>query len=900
MPRQRQVEINRNVDLPVTVWAHNSGLNVEIQKRPNPSTLGREIPVALNTFNVTSLPSAPVYQYDVLLGNGEEKRPVVRKLLASKALRNSLPKPQRWIFDGNKIAYSTEKLPQELRVMVDLDAEEGRTPKPGKNNSFRVIVKATVNAVIRFDQLKAYLEGRADFGTGCLEAINFLDHLIREYPSQRLTPIKRNFYRSGGERKPLGSGAEALKGTYASVRVAHSQNGPHTLSVNVDVANGTFWTAGSLLKLVMAVLPASRDQEIAARARAEPGARNLKKLRRLHVEAKHRGNGQVDTYCIDKFVDQNAAQAKIPSENGKPAISIADYFQRQYNIRVRIDLPLVKMTKGKNTLVPMELLTVKENQRVNGKLDERQTTAMLGFAVTVPPIRWAETQKALDALDWKNDPYLSGYGLKISDQRVQAKGRLIPNPKVTFTGSDLDPKTTGRWRIDGRKFLQPNKVPLKSWGVCIIGSRNVDRATVQKFMADFVKIYISHGGKVESRNPYIHVPTNPNPATAVEETYIATGNTFKAEPQILVFILPSKDATTYGRIKKSCECRFGLASQCMQGSNVAKGQAQYISNVLMKFNAKLGGITARACGPTSKGPQGIFTKLTMIVAADVTHPPPAGQVTDEAGFSIAAIVNSQDRLATRYTARVQTNGYRVEMIQQKNWEQIWLPQLRNWVSNPQGGAGRLPEIIIYFRDGVSEGQFASVIRQELADMKDVVRKVDPKAGVKFIVIIATKRHHVRFFPQNGDKNGNALPGTLVETAVTHPYENDFFLCSHVALKGTARPVHYHVLVNEPNAPNDWIQTLIAEHSYQFMRATTPVSLFPAVYYADICALRGKYHDRAFGTPQAAAPRGRDDDKKHPGSRTPSQSKTSSSDSAPSDIPDLMTMAKGMAETMWYI
>ncbi|THZ72376.1 hypothetical protein D6C85_04727 [Aureobasidium pullulans] len=64
---------------------------------------------------------------------------------------------------------------------------------------------------------------------------------------------------------------------------------------------------------------------------------------------------------------------------------------------------------------------------------------------------------------------------------------------------------------------------------------------------------------------------------------------------------------------------------------------------------------------------------------------------------------------------------------------------------------------------------------------------------RFLVIIASKRHHVRFFPQSGvDKNANRLPGTLVETGVTQPFENDFYLCAHTAIKDTARPVHYKI------------------------------------------------------------------------------------------------------------
>ncbi len=49
---------------------------------------------------------------------------------------------------------------------------------------------------------------------------------------------------------------------------------------------------------------------------------------------------------------------------------------------------------------------------------------------------------------------------------------------------------------------------------------------------------------------------------------------------------------------------------------------------------------------------------------------------------------------------------------------------------------------------------------------------------KMIVIVASKRHHIRFFPNPrdttaADRNGNPFPGTLVEKDVTHPFENDF-------------------------------------------------------------------------------------------------------------------------------
>lgn len=95
------------------------------------------------------------------------------------------------------------------------------------------------------------------------------------------------------------------------------------------------------------------------------------------------------------------------------------------------------------------------------------------------------------------------------------------------------------------------------------------------------------------------------------------------------------------------------------------------------------------------------------------------------------------------------------------------------------------------------------------------------------MIVAEKRHHIRFFPNGApaaDKNGNPVPGTVVDCDVTHPYEYDFYLNSHSAIQGTARPTHYHVLLDEEKQPPNQLVKMVYDHSYQYMRATTPVSL----------------------------------------------------------------------------
>jgi eukaryotic translation initiation factor 2C len=62
--------------------------------------------------------------------------------------------------------------------------------------------------------------------------------------------------------------------------------------------------------------------------------------------------------------------------------------------------------------------------------------------------------------------------------------------------------------------------------------------------------------------------------------------------------------------------------------------------------------------------------------------------------------------------------------------------------------GALPGKIMYYRDGVSEGQFLKVLEVEMsaihAAMKSVYGSNSQPAKVTFIVV--QKRHHTRFFP----------------------------------------------------------------------------------------------------------------------------------------------------------
>jgi len=153
-----------------------------------------------------------------------------------------------------------------------------------------------------------------------------------------------------------------------------------------------------------------------------------------------------------------------------------------------------------------------------------------------------------------------------------------------------------------------------------------------------------------------------------------------------------------------------------------------------------------------------------------------------------------------------------------------------------------PKRIIFYRDGVSEGQFKQVLEIELPALKRACESLGVTPSITIIVV--GKRHHVRFFPktaQGGDRSGNCFPGMVVDHTITHPTELDFYLQSHAGILGTSRPAHYNVLYDETNFTPDNLQQLSYALCHVYARSTRSVSIPAPVYYADIVCARAKNH-----------------------------------------------------------
>ena len=220
---------------------------------------------------------------------------------------------------------------------------------------------------------------------------------------------------------------------------------------------------------------------------------------------------------------------------------------------------------------------------------------MIKCAVSRPPQRRRAIEQGLQKLNWANDPYLKTYGMKINQTMLKTNARVLEPPEPLFAKNvTAKPAFSGRWDLRGKVFLHPNNQTLKSWGIVVLMPADrrppVTKDQVEAFKKDFIKLYRGHGGRVENVNPVI-VGGIPDDANAIEQGFMRAGNAANMRPQMLMVVLSNKSSEVYNRVKKSCDCRYGIMSQCVQASNVMKNQPQYCSNVLMKFNCKLGGTT---------------------------------------------------------------------------------------------------------------------------------------------------------------------------------------------------------------------------------------------------------------------------------------------------------------------
>lgn len=110
----------------------------------------------------------------VAVGNGQEKRGLIKAVWQSKAVAGKLG--PGWIFDGNKIAYSLKDITEE-RINVNLDKEGNKPPRKDKKTGAPKVdehmVRVKKAKQVSINVLQSFLEGASiGWDNNCNEAMS--------------------------------------------------------------------------------------------------------------------------------------------------------------------------------------------------------------------------------------------------------------------------------------------------------------------------------------------------------------------------------------------------------------------------------------------------------------------------------------------------------------------------------------------------------------------------------------------------------------------------------------------------------------------------------------------------------------------------------------------------------
>lgn len=464
---------------------------------------------------------------------------------------------------------------------------------------------------------------------------------------------------------------------------------------------------------------------------------------------------------------------------------------------------------------------------------------MIDNSVTFPDRRHADIQFAVNELNWGEDETLTAFGIDIDTAMMKASPHDLNKtnePKIHYKGKCCLPVTgpnggaNAASNLMGKKFLVP-QWPKKIAFVNLLRENLCSESDERQIWGSIKGAYHDH------TDGWLRDPTFKRFSRITEWN--------KKETYDLVFVLLRENNTDmYNEVKKFLDCTVKVPSQVLvyfgQGkAKFRKGvKNAYWSNLCLKINAKMGG-TAFVSSPTTDQNGAKFTVPTMVIGLDVSHAAPGSDQQSMAAMSV-----SLDRNAAYYGGSCQANGPRNEILEPGVMRDLLQDHLRHWktLMKLPNGAEVVPKDLYFFRDGVSDRQFQQVLDKEVKAIREVFKE-NQCGSPNITVIVATKRHHIRAFMDGGKRNPimNPEPGTLVEDLATHPQHWEFFLYSHRAIKGTSRPVHYHVLKNETGCTRQSLPNLIYRQCYQYCRCPTPVSLHPAIYYAHLISKRAVNH-----------------------------------------------------------
>ncbi|KAG5653267.1 hypothetical protein H0H81_001427 [Sphagnurus paluster] len=460
--------------------------------------------------------------------------------------------------------------------------------------------------------------------------------------------------------------------------------------VNVDTSVSAVYASGKLVDVCMNFLGTKNVRDLSMDDR-HPMYRALEKfLDKLLINTDTTGKRKK---CIQGIV-AHAGRFEFSKDDRE------EHFQQVYNITLNYPNIIGVRLNGKKSpfpvIVPAELCTVLPGQLYRKKLPDHLTKAMVDFATTKPDDRLRQIVSGDNGMDspvkgYAKSEVLIEAGMVIETRPISIRGKILDAPNLWYGAKRQVKPRDGAWNLRDVRLNDPK--PMKAWGV-VNFCPNIRTNDVDRFM----RAMANSCSNLATSAPITIISGMGNAVEKVlnEVLRMALQNHLQREDLIVIAILPAKAPAVRARIKHW-------------------------------------GDVVEALDELRKEP-------FMIMGADVGHPGPGIMKP-----SVTSLVWSYDQYATKYSALTSVQQPRLEIID----------NLKDMVKRAAFSFGihnrSSPRRVMFFRDGVSEGEFDNVLKMELGAIRSAFdelwaeRKLkDPKPTVTFIVV--GKRWGLFFVP----------------------------------------------------------------------------------------------------------------------------------------------------------
>ncbi|KAM7391733.1 hypothetical protein PAMP_022396 [Pampus punctatissimus] len=409
---------------------------------------------------------------------------------------------------------------------------------------------------------------------------------------------------------------------------------------------------------------------------------------------------------------------------------------------------------------------------------------------------------------------LNRWGLEIRSEILLVKARSLPLETICLQSSSFVTNADLSWSREVVRDTSISSITLNIWAI-FYPRRCAEQA--EELVSTFNKVAGPIGVKIER-------PICVELRDDRTETYVKSIHSqLTSEPkmQLVVCIIVGNRDDLYSAIKKLCCVKSPIPSQAINIRTISQPQKlrSIAQKILLQMNSKLGGELWTVSVPL---------KHLMVIGVDVHHD------TSKAHQSVMGFVASMNSSLTRWYSRVTFQRPTEELI--NGFRVCLLAALQKYYEVNHN----LPEKIVVYRDGVSDGQLKMVEQYEIPQLIKCFETF-PSYEPKLVFIVVQKNISTTLYSWTSNNFGTAPAGTVLDHTLTQRDWVDFYLMAHHVRQGCGLPTRYISLYNSANLTPDHLQRLTFKmcHLYWNWPGTIRVPA-PCKYAHKLAFLSGQY------------------------------------------------------------